>query len=115
MDLAEAMYDAVGLLPRSERFELNAQMRSAAMSIPSNIAEGKGRSTDRDYRSFLVRARGSLFELETHIEFAKRRKFIDETTAESLLTKSAEVGRKIGALIRYLDECIGGNRPKPNA
>jgi four helix bundle protein len=115
LSLANAVYDAVQRFPKSERFELGSQMRRAAMSVPSNIAEGKGRGTDRDYRCFVIRARGSLFELETQIEFARMRTFIDEETARALLAQSEDVGGKIGALIRYLDNCINQSRPKPNA
>ena len=110
MELADAVYDAAKLLPKEELFQLSAQLRSSALSIPSNIAEGKGRGTDRDYRSFVIRARGSMFELETQIEFARRRKFFDDKIADSLLAQSAQLGRKIGALIRYLDGCL-----KPSA
>lgn len=116
MELANATYDVVDEFPRSELYGLSAQMRSAAVSIASNIAEGKGRGTDRDYRYFVIRARGSIFELETQIELAKRRQFIDDETAAALLKQSADVGGKVGALIRYLDGCIRkAQRLTPNA
>ena len=102
VDLADATYRAVRSFPKSELFGLSAQMRSAAISIASNIAEGRGRGTDRDYRSFLIRARGSLFELETQIQIAARLELIDAATGASLLALSAEVGKKLGSLIRYL-------------
>ena len=102
VELADAVYSAVHSFPKSELFGLSAQMRSAAVSIASNIAEGRGRGTDRDYRSFLIRARGSLFELETQIHIAARQQLIDAETVATLLARSAEVGKKLGSLIRYL-------------
>ena len=75
MELADEVYDAAGLLPNEERYVLSAQMRDAVLSIPSNIAEGKGRWSVREYRQFVRYARGSALELESHLLFAKRRKF----------------------------------------
>jgi len=106
MDLVYAVYGAVRSFPKSEMFGLSAQMRSAASSIPSNIAEGKGRSTDRDYRYFGVRARASGFELETQIEIARRQRFLDDATAASLTAESERVGRRLNRLISYLDRCL---------
>jgi len=76
MDLVENVYCETQGFPKEERYGLTSQMRRAAVSIPSNIAEGKGRSTDRDRSLFFCHARGSLLELETQILIAERLKFL---------------------------------------
>jgi four helix bundle protein len=72
MSVAQGIYEFTSLLPVDERFGLVAQMRRAAISIPSNIAEGVGRSTDRDMLRFLYIARGSMTELDTQIRLCER-------------------------------------------
>lgn len=72
IDLVVQIYAATGRLPRAEMFGLQTQMRKAAVSIPSNVAEGQGRETTPDYRRFVISARGSLLELETQIEICER-------------------------------------------
>ena len=107
IDLVDAVYTTAESLPKSEWFALGKQMRSAATSIPSNIAEGKGRRTDRDYRHFVFQARGSAFELETQIIIAQGRRFITDEACEALLRMTAEVLRLINGLVEYLDKKIG--------
>ena len=75
MDLVVAVYGLTELYPKIEQFGLTAHTRKTAVSIPSNIAEGRRRSTKKDYRQFLVRAYASGAELETQIEIAKRLNF----------------------------------------
>ena len=77
------------------------QIRRAAISIPSNIAEGNGRGTNKDSLRFLYIARGSLCELETQIEVCLSMKFLTETDAQRLMKQAAAVGRLIGGLIHY--------------
>ena len=71
MQLVKLVYAQIRLLPPEERFALADQMRRAVTSIPSNIAEGNGRASNRDYAHFLAIARGSLFEVMTQIEIAQ--------------------------------------------
>jgi four helix bundle protein len=72
MDLAAKVYEITDKFPKHEMYSLADQMRRAAVSIPSNIAEGKGRRTTKDFIHFLYVARGSLNELSTQIKLAKR-------------------------------------------
>ncbi|WP_072952402.1 four helix bundle protein [Ruminococcus flavefaciens] len=76
MDLAEYTYSLIGRLPQHEKYALSDQMRRAAVSIPSNIAEGRGRDTDKEYIYFLVVTRGSKFDLETQILICERLHYI---------------------------------------
>lgn len=77
-------------------------MRRAAVSVPSNIAEGKGRLTDRDRAHFFSQARGSILELETQILISAKLKYIPDATAESLLGLSNEVGRMLSSLVESI-------------
>ena len=85
--------------PRHELFGLTSQMRRAAISVPSNIAEGAARRTTRDFLSFLHVARGSLAELETQLLLAREIGYLDEPTRNQLIAELAEVGRLINAFI----------------
>ena len=71
MDLVVRIYEVTGNFPQSETYGLTSQIRRAAVSVPSNIAEGKGRS-DKDFSRFLLQARGSVWEAETQVEIALR-------------------------------------------
>jgi four helix bundle protein len=77
-------------------------MRRSAVSIPSNIAEGKGRFTDRDRAAFFCHARVSLLELETQILISQQLKFLVPHEAEKLMADSAQLGRVLHALIQSL-------------
>jgi four helix bundle protein len=104
MDLVDAVYDAVETFPKTELYALGAQLRKAVVSIPSLIAEGRGRYTTKDRRHFYVEARGSSHEIETELEIAMRRKFIAADRAMALIEQTAEVGRLISGLIRDAEE-----------
>jgi len=79
MELVTEVYRVTGSFPDTEKFGLMTQMRRAAVSLPSNIAEGSGRGSDKEFIRFLRIARGSLFELETQIEIAQRLGFIGQS------------------------------------
>lgn len=88
MELVAAVYACTAAFPKEEQYTLTAQIRRAAISIPSNIAEGSRRSSRKDYRNFLMKAYGSGSELETQIEIAKRLPFgekMDFHRVDSLL------------------------------
>ena len=102
MDLVDDVYKVVRRFPDYERFELSAQMRTAAVSIPTLIAEGRGRWTVPDQRHFYLEARGSTLELETEIEIGARQGFMSSDDRDRLFRRTAEVGRLINGLIKTL-------------
>ena len=81
-------------------FGLKSQLRRAAVSVASNIAEGKGRFSDRELGQFLSIAPGSIFEIETQIVIALDLEFITSSQAENLLQRCGEVGRLLNGLIK---------------
>ncbi len=101
IELAVRAYEATERFPRTEAFGLTSQIRRAAISIPSNIAEGKAVGGQR-YRRHLKIALGSESELQTQVELAKRLKMINEVDADALLGRIAEVGRMLSALVKSL-------------
>ena len=98
------VYQLTATFPDSERYGLISQMRRTAVSVPSNIAEGHGRLTDRSFRLFLAQARGPLFELETQLELAIDLKFCVREVATSLLADCNEVARIINGLLKTLED-----------
>ncbi|MFI0430072.1 four helix bundle protein [Mariniflexile sp. HMF6888] len=88
MDLVEEIYTMSSKFPDDERYGLTSQIRRSAISIPSNIAEGSGRKSDKELIQFISIALGSLTELETHYLIAIRLKYVDETKElMALITK----------------------------
>src|SRR5262249_37836856 len=102
MDLVEVVYRSTKEFPREELYGLTAQVRRAAVSIPSNIAEGQGRRTTADFLHFLSMAYGSLREVETQILIAERLCYVDSTTREPVMALASEVGRLINGLVNSL-------------
>ena len=102
MELVGEVYKQTCDFPKTEIYGLTSQVRRAAVSIPSNIAEGKGRSTDRDRAHFFCHARGSLLELETQILIAQQLAYLTPAQTERLLNASAHLGRMLNALIQSL-------------
>ena len=101
MDLTMRVYELTEKFPRSETFGLRSQLRRAAVSIPSNIAEGKAIG-GLNYPKHLRIAHGSEAELQTQIELAQRLDFLSAQDATELLTRTAEVGRMLVGLERSL-------------
>ena len=100
MQLVQEVYRLT--LPVDERRGLTAQLRRAAISVPSNIAEGQGRRSSSEFRHHLSIAHGSLLEVETEIAIAGRLRYITDKQVESFLQLSAEVGRLLNGLYRSL-------------
>lgn len=100
VDLSVAIYELTEQFPREELYGLTSQMRRSAVSIPSNIAEGRFRSTKRDFRHFLQIAYGSGAELETQVVIAKRlakTKNLDYSNVDSLLD---EIMKMLNVMVR---------------
>ena len=102
IELVVRIYDETDSFPPSEIYGLVSQMRRSAVSVPSNIAEGKGRLTDRDRSHFFSQARGSLLELETHIVIAQRLNYLPDQIARALIADAADIGRMLNALIESI-------------
>jgi four helix bundle protein len=101
--LAELVYRATEDFPKREIYGLAAQMRRAAVSISSNVAEGQGRLTSRDSLRFLGIARGSLFELETQLELATRFQFLSAVANDEI---AAQVRSVASALAGYINNML---------
>jgi len=99
MDSVTEIYRVTQKFPKEEIFGLISQLRRAAVSVPSNIAEGQGRLTEKEFRQFLGNARGSLAEVETQIIIAKNLGFLDDPDFDNLSTMIAEVGRVLNGLL----------------
>lgn len=103
VELSLDVYRGTVNFPSDERFGLVSQLCRAAVSVPSNIAEGYGRGSRQDYLRFLKVARGSLFELETQVTIACRLGYLQEQMFERLDELSKEVGRVLSGLIKSLE------------
>ena len=110
MDLVKACYALTSSFPPDERFGLVTQLRRASVSVPSNIAEGYGRGTTKDYIRFLRAARGSLYEIDTQLLLAVSLGFASQERAQAPLDLVAECGRILAALIRTLEERTTNHR-----
>ena len=107
MDLAQAVYEITENLPKMETYGLISQMTRAAVSVPSNIAEGSGR-TDKDFSHFLTIALGSLFELNTQIMLAERIGYLTSEQSLALQARADKLQMRITGFKRHIDE---GNNP----
>lgn len=102
MRIAEDVYAVSRDFPDDERFSLTSQIRRAAISIPANIAEGNSRSTTKDYLRFLSIAVGSLAEIETFLELARRFDYCKSDRIDDILVRVAEERRMLRGLQRSL-------------
>ena len=104
MDLARNVYNETSAFPQDELFGLRSQLRRAAVSVPSNIAEGHGRLSDKVFRVFLGQARGSLYEVETQLLLSADLGFLSPPKAQMLVNDCNEVGRILNGLLRSLNK-----------
>jgi len=107
------IYRNTARFPKEEMFGLTSQLRRAAVSVASNIAEGKGRFSDRELGQFLGVARGSVFEIETQIAIAFDLELLTETRSRELLGRCGEVGRLLNGLIKVVREPAAQGQPRP--
>jgi len=102
IDFVVDIYRITEFIPDSERFGLVSQLRRAAVSLPSNLAEGSGRNGKKELINFLHIARGSLFEIGTQLEISQRLGFVSQDDYDKLEERRATIQRMINALISSL-------------
>jgi four helix bundle protein len=99
MELVTDVYRVTQAFPREERYGLTNQLRRAAVSVPSNIAEGQARFSHKEFHHFLSHARGSLVEIETQLTIAENLGYLDPNQTRPLLDKASELGKVLNGLI----------------
>lgn len=104
MTLVEDVYRVTATFPMQERFGLTSQLRRAAVSVPSNIGEGKRRKREKAFANHLDIALGSQGELEVQLEIAKRVGFLNEADYKRLQQQAEEVGRMLNGLISSIQD-----------
>jgi four helix bundle protein len=104
MDLSVAVYKLTQYFPDSERFGLTNQLRRASVSVASNIAEGYGRSSKGEYLLFLGHARGSLYEVETHLDLGHRLGFSSPEQSDVAAALASEVGRMLVVIMSRVEQ-----------
>ncbi len=102
MELTVEVYSLVKLLPREETFALSDQMRRSVVSIPSNIAEGQGRESMKEFIRFIAVARGSLRELSTQVEICERVNYLDSSKTSNARNLIEEIDKMLNALANSL-------------
>ncbi|MFN0279254.1 MAG: four helix bundle protein [Pyrinomonadaceae bacterium] len=104
MELVRMVYDLTKKFPKEELFGLTLQIRKAVVSVPSNVSEGQGRRSTKEFRRHLSIAYGSLMETETQIMVAEMQSYITSSESNEVLEKAAEVGRLINGLDASLEQ-----------
>ena len=107
VELVVECYRVTGSFPADERFGLTSQLRRSAVSVPANIAEGKGRGTTNNFVNFLSIASGSLTELDTHLVIANKLGYLTKETLKELEARMDEVGRMLTGLRKSLEATRG--------
>ncbi len=115
MALVTDIYRATDDFPRREIYGLTNQIRRSAVSVPSNIAEGKGRRSKREYVHFLYCARGSLLELETQLEIASNLGYLRAETFRELREHASSVARPLSGLITSVERQLAPDSREPTA
>ena len=106
IELVTDVYRLTQKFPKQEIYGLTSQIRRAAVSIPSNIAEGQGRMSRGEFKQFLGHARGSVFELESQVLIARNLAYLNMEEGEVLLERIAELGRVLNGLLKSLDPAV---------
>ncbi len=102
MHFVTKIYRSTECFPKSEIFALCNQMRRAVVSVPSNIAEGQGRDSSKEFVRHLSFAYGSLMEIETQLQIAANLGYIGQTEVDQLLEDASEIGRMLNGLSRSI-------------
>ena len=102
IDLTIALYHTTDNFPKEHRFNLSSQIRRAALSVASNIAEGAARQTKKEFTNFLHIAQASLSELDTQLEVAKRLTLLDDAQYHDLDRQLNHIDKLISGLLKYL-------------
>ena len=102
MDLVTDIYLVTKAFPRDEQYGLTSQLRRAAVSVPSNIAEGQARFSRKEFHHFLSHARGSLVEIETQVTIAQNLGYLGPNQTRPLLDKTSELGKVLNGLIAFI-------------
>jgi four helix bundle protein len=102
--LVKRVYEATKTFPAEELYGLRSQLRRASVSVPSNIAEGYGRGTRKDYIHFLQTARGSLYEVETQLILSQDLSYLNAATVTELMAHANSCSQLLGNLIKSLQE-----------
>src|SRR6202035_5961395 len=103
MRLTTEIYKGTAAFPRHELYGLSQQLRRAAVSVPSNIAEGEGHRSDREFGHFLLHARGSLLEVQTQVMIAQELQYVESEDAKQLLASADAIGRSLNSLINSIN------------
>ena len=103
MEMSTCVYDLTRSFPKEESYGLCSQLRRAAVSVASNIAEGRGRLTDGEFRQFLGIAQGSTYEVQTQLLLARRLKIGDEQLSNRAEALCIETSKMLGAFIQSLE------------
>ncbi len=104
MDLTDEIYSLTKLLPSEELYGLSSQMRRAVVSIPSNIAEGHARMKEKDFRHYLLIAKGSNAEIETQLRICVRQQYYHNKQVEKALALCDEISRMLTSMITGLEK-----------
>ncbi|HYX70597.1 MAG TPA: four helix bundle protein [Terriglobales bacterium] len=107
MGLVKEIYRATRAFPKEELYGLTSQLRRAAISVPSNLAEGHGRASRKEFHLFIGHARGSLLEIETQLEIARDLGYLAASDAAELLAKASEVARVVNGLRAWSESEVG--------
>ena len=103
MNMVRNIYSATYTFPKEEMYGLTSQIRRTAVSVPSNIAEGYGRNTTKDFINFLYFARGSLFELQTQLEISVDLNFLSVEKGNSLIEETTEIAKMLHSMLNKLE------------
>jgi four helix bundle protein len=107
MALVTEIYRITRAFPKEELYGLVSEIRRAAVSSPSNLAEGHGRNSRNEFRQFIGQARGSLSEVETQLEISKNLGYVKANTADALMAQADAVGKMLTGLRSWSEKAAG--------